>query len=274
MPYPRTLHEHLLPEYSREAPPDWERRLREISPITDTTDHLVFRWMEPDESWRYQERGCWMLYGALPRHLVPKQRAGLFEKHWSEMPKAKQMGRMSSVSTYQHFMWHTKGLDVIPFWVLQGSAGGMPYRFTKQEARMLELDGQAGEPPPVGYFPPCPFDERVVNQVLLRDRLLQVGMDLTRLAKLERPETLRAADQQAEEDYRRSFLRWWDATLEPQREFMMSQQFKSVGTQQLLPDAPAHLPDVLSMWRDHFIQHGVVIGAGNARSRRRNFLIQ
>jgi hypothetical protein len=179
--YALSLRSHTSPGFFVEPPAAWERRLREISPILPDVDHLVFRFRDgqhPNDgnnSWPDEEaraRGLWMLYTAKPIRLVDKERAAQFEKHWSELsilpeadyPEGPQVARRQVVSDYQHFMWHTKGLYVRPFLILQGPFGGTPAKYTEQERAYLKNSYLQEDPLDIGSLPPCPFDERVVAQ--------------------------------------------------------------------------------------------------------------
>lgn len=260
-----SLTAYALPEWFRAAPASWEARLREISPVTETLSHLRFRWRDPHPSWHHHDQGVWELYSCTPRAMVHPERAEQFKLHWSELPEGLQPGRKAMVSDYQHWMWHTHGVEAKRFWVLQGW-GGTPAQYTRREQRILDAVGAISEPFPFGFFPPCPFDERSVSMIVARDRLYQVGNRLDELEKLDRPAALKAEDEAAEKVHREKFLDTWYAMIQPQAEFMKSYLRKSESDMTLKPGTREQA-DAVAQWKDHYIEHGTVIGAKVAGSR-------
>ena len=272
MPYPHTLSSYVLPEFEAEAPVSWERRLREISPITSHTSHLRFRKFAPREDWKESpfntqpDRPLWALYTCLPIRLVEPLTAGGFTKHWSEeSTAADKVATRAMVSDYMHFMWHTHGLYVKPFWLLQGEWGGTPMKFSDRERRLLDAAGAESIPPPPGTFTPCPFDERAVAKIVERDRFVQAGNRLDALEKMDRPDYKKAEDDAAELVYREAVLQHLSALAQPSVEYMKSQvAAREIGdavAAGLIPPAPSDLPDTLSVWREHFLEHGQLLSA-------------
>ncbi len=272
MPYSIRLQQYTLPEFEREAPESWHRRLREISPVTDQLTHLRFRWMEPHESWGFHERGLWLVYSCTPRPLVSEDRAVMFNRHWSEMPQDEQPGRKALVSEYQHFMWHTQGVDVWPFWILQGVNGGTPAKYSRYETRVLDGMGVPSEPPPLGSLPACPFDERAVDAIVKRDRLFQHGNDLDSLLRSNRPDALKAQDEAAERAHREKFVDFWHAQTLPQAEFLKS-YLSTSESDQTLPKGTKEMANAVTEWKDHYIEHGHVLGAGGVSSKAAHILV-
>lgn len=272
MPYNIRLQQFTLPEFEREAPESWTRRLREFSPITDQLTHLRFRWMEPHASWGFHERGLWLLYSCTPRALVTPDRAQMFERHWSELPQDEQVGRKALVSDYQHFLWHTVGVDGYPFWILQGEAGGTPAKYTRYEQRVLDGEGLPSEAPPLGSLPACPFDERAVVAIQKRDRLFLAGNDLDALLRSNRPDALRAADDAAEKAHRARFLDFWFEQTRPQADFL-KWYLSTSESDQTLPKASRETANAVTQWKDHYIEHGHVLGAGGVTSKAAHILV-
>jgi hypothetical protein len=267
MPYAHSLQTHCLPEFYREPPPEWEKRLREVSPIVSDTDHLRLRWFEGHPSWNHPDRGQWMLYAARPLRLVEPSRAEQFKKHWSELPNTEQVGRHAVVSDFQHFMWHSQGLYVRPFLILQGESGGTPAKYSETEIAFLDSSDCVSEPFPIGFFPACPFDERVVKTIALRDRMLKCANDYAEMAKLDTPGSMKAEDDAAQRVRRETYLDTWRVMIQPQVEFM--QHFlKRSENREMLPAAPAGLANAVGQWREHYLEHGVVIGSNPAIQRR------
>ncbi len=272
MPYSRSLQAYTPPEFYREPPPNWERRLREISPVRPDMDHLVFRWFEPtdpdgtDRGWPQPDRGQWVLYTAKPIRLVEKERAKMFEKHWSELPEMEQEGRKSVVSSYQHFMWHARGLYVKPFLILQGEWGGTPAKYTEQEQAWLQASDCMADEFPIGMFPACPFDERTVKTIAMRDRMLQCANDVAEVARLDTPGAMKAETEAAQILKRQTHLDTFKVMIQPSVDFMEHWLRRSEHREQLPPAPPSEAKQI-SMWKDHWLQHGSVIGAGPAHQR-------
>jgi hypothetical protein len=273
VPYALSLQQYTPPEFYREPPPDWERRLRELSPEMPNLDRLVFRYFEPtepdgsDRGWQHSERGQWALYAAKDIRLVDKERAAQFEKHWSELPIEKQAGIRAFVSDYQHFMWHARGLYVKPFLILQGPWGGTPAQYTAKEVAFLQASGCLDEPFPIGSFPACVFDERVVKQISLRDRLLQCSNSYEDLAQMDTPTFRQSEDAAAELHKRQTYLDTWKVMIGPSVEFMKS-FIHTKEADRVLPRAPEGTANAVGQWREHWLEHGSIIGANPAGQKR------
>lgn len=278
MPYARSLHQYVLPEFEAEAPDSWVRRLRDISPILPNTSHLAFRKFAPRADWSESpfnlqpDRPLWALYRRTPKHLVHQDIAQAMAKHWSEQPTVgEQAATRALISDYQHFVWHTQGFWAAPFWLLQGEWGGTPMKFTDRERRYMDACGNESIPAPPGAFTPCVFDERVVQQVLARDRLVQAGNRFDVLEKMDRPDHKKAEDDAAELVYREAVLEHLAALAAPAAEYMKSQlgkrEISAAVTQGLMRPAPDGLPDTLAVWKEHFLEHGVMVGATMPRQR-------
>lgn len=273
MPYPRTLQEYVLPEFYAEPPQSWETRLREISPVRSDMEHLVFRKFDWHPSWErcrpseftWERRPIWALYAARPLHLVPQETHDAYAKHWSELAETEREGRKAVVSNYQHFMWHTRGLYVEAFWILQGN-GGTPAAYSKAERRILDATpGAVSQPIPLGYLPACPFDERAVQMILARDRLVKAG-SLHELERQNRPEALQAEHDLAEMAYREQVLTSIRELNGPSVEFMKYYLKKSEASM-TLPDAPEGLANTIAQWKEKFRETGQMIGVSNPATR-------
>jgi hypothetical protein len=189
-----------------------------------------------------------------------------FEQHWSELAtEGEQIARKSEVSNYQHFMWHTQGVEVKPFFILQGN-GGTPAHYTRREKRYLDAVGAINTPLPLGFMPACPFDERSVKLVAARDRLFQAGNRFDALEKMDRPEALKAEDDLAEREFRKAFLETWREIMAPSVEFMKSYITKSEADM-TLPKASRQMADSVTQWRDHWLEHGSLPGVRSPSSK-------
>jgi hypothetical protein len=279
MPYSLSLKEFVLPEFEAEPPSGWEKRLREISPKLSNASHLRFRKFAPRDDWKESpfnlqpDRPLWALYTALPIRLVEPLTAEGFRLHWSEQPtEGEKVATKALVSDYQHFLWHSQGLYVKPFWLLQGEWGGTPMKFTDREKRYLDGAGQSSIPAPPGAFTPCVFDERAVKAILIRDRLLEAGKRFDELDKMDSPESKKAEDDQAELVYRETVLQTLAELAQPAVSYMQSaigkSEISSAVTSGFLKPAPTDLPDTLSVWREHFVQHGVMLKATPPKQRK------
>lgn len=269
MPYARSLQQYLAPEIFVEPPDAWERRLREISPVTDRLQHLRFRFragsptmLHPDA----QRRGVWELYACTPRPRVSQDRAKQFTLHWSELPTDQQPGRRALVSSYQHYMWHVHGVEVRRCWVLQGEQGGTPAAYTDRERRLLDAEGWLSEPLPIGALPPCPFNEETVNAVQSRDLLVQAGNSVDELERRNSATHLRIEEESAEKEFRKRFLGWWQTQMAPQAEFMKWYLTKSEADHSLRR-ATNEEANAVTTWKDQYIEHGSVPMAGIASSQ-------
>jgi hypothetical protein len=274
MPYALSLQTYCKPEFFAQPPESWQRRLREVSPIVENTSHLRLRYFAPHDFWYWPDQGQWMLYACTPKRMIHPERAKQYDKHWSELsldPEKEyndgaQQARKAVVSSYQHFMWHTCGVEAKPFLILQGDSGGTPAKYEEREKRYLDASGCISEPPPLGFFPACPFDERTVRRITERDRLLQACNRYDELEKMNKPEYLRQEDEAAERVFRETYLDTMAVMLRPNIEFIQS----AMGRRWLdsLPPAPAGTADAVAQYKDAWIEHGKTVGTGRVAPQR------
>lgn len=270
MPYALSLREYTKPEFEAVAPDTWERRLRDVSPITPNLSHLRFRKFEARADWSTSpfntrpDMPLWAVYSATPSHLVHPDRVEQLRLHWSELPKERQVGRKSVTSDYQHFMWHSTRLLLQPLWLLQGEWGGTPTVYTQREIRYLDASGAASEPFPPGFFTPCPFDERSVAKILDRDRMVQACNRMDALEKMDRPAAKKAEDDEAERVYRETYLDTLSVMMAPAVEYMKTQLAKSEIVDYQLPPAPEGLVDTLAQWKEHWKETGKMLNVKHA----------
>lgn len=273
MPYSRSLHAYCLPEFFAEPPQSWELRLREISPVRPDMDHLILRKFDPknpdgsDRGWLHHDRPIWAVYSARPIALMDTERAEQFERHWSELPIDQQEGRKAVVSDYQHFVWHSRGLYVKPFLILQGEWGGTPTAYTETEQAFLRASDCFDEPLPIGMFPGCAFDERVVAQIANRDRLLQCANRYEDLIKKDSAASKKAETDAAQRVFRETYIDTWKLMIQPSADFY-SHWMKRSENRESLPPAPDPVKRNIGRWKEHWLEHGVVVGAGPAKQTR------
>lgn len=266
MPY--ALQQYYEPDWERAFPESWARRLREVSPVHDRLAHLRPRYFSPHDSWYWPEQGQWALYSCTPRTMVHPEKVAQLAKHWSELAtEGERVARHAVVSNYQHFMWHTQGVLVQPFLILQGDQGGTPAKYTQREKRYLDASGCVSEPVSLGFFPAAAFDERAVAQIAKRDRLLEACNRFDELEKMDRPESLRAEDEAAERVFRETYLDTMAVMLRPNIEYLQSAMGRKHMEEDLRP-APDGTADAVAQWREHWLQHGSVIGAPVASKRK------
>ena len=245
---------------------DWERRLREISPVTDTLAHLRFRWRDPQADWIVPDQGVWEIYSCTPRAMQPADRAQQFVRPWQDLPQSRQTGRKAFVTSYQFYMWHTHQVDAQRFWVLQGPWGGTPASYTERETRVLDAVGMVSEALPLGMLPACPFDEQSVSGILSRDRLLQFGKDVDALERSNSVAAQTAVTEQAEREFRDRFLDHWYERTAPQAAFL-SQYLRTKAADHDMRRATQEENDALAIWKEQYVETGIVPGASPAGSR-------
>lgn len=208
--YVRSLMAKPLPE-------EWERDLREISPVSDAISYLIFSWKKSPLDVT-GEGARWCLYEAIPNALITDARreqlsAAPFWDRRVYRNKGAAHAQAMEVSAYQWVMYHDYQLDVRPFWCIQGHAGGTALSYTSLERRYLTLMGRPSDPDQMGSFPYAPWDARVKKAVLERDRVYKLG-SIGAVKASGDPIVMKLAKEQAERDFRRAF---WDYTAEKLR---------------------------------------------------------
>lgn len=203
---------------NKPVPPEWERRLREISPKSDTHSWLLLTWMQKPG---LPDTGRWVLYECVPEAHVPTEmRERLGGTPYWEMPKERRAGREALVSPTQWLIWRKHRVWARPFWILQGNTGGTPMQYSELEQRWLKLTKQPSEPPHLGALPYAPFDERVVRAIEERDRLRKLNYSIDRMKSTASAATLKVELEEAEKAYRKKFLKWFSEQLSEQAAFL------------------------------------------------------
>ncbi len=273
MPYPRLLQEYLKPEFFAEAPASWVKRLRETSPVADRQPYLIFRVFGLDDreregwGWVCKERPMWTLYIATPRKAVSPERAALYVKHWSEMAtEGEKVARHSMISDYQHFMWHSQGVDVAQFLLLQGPTGATIAKYSKREKRYLDGIGATSEEFPIGFLPAQPFDERTVTLIQTRERMMFGSRRFDSLDGLNASQAEKAEAEEAERVFREEWVKTWGQMNGPVKEFLGSQIGKAAMADG--PRASRKTTDHVTSWKDQYIATGVIPGQTNRTMQR------
>lgn len=150
----------------RDVPLEWERRLREISPISDVHSWLAFRW--------FAEAQRWMLYECVPIRFIDDN--ALIEDLGGPDPET-EAGKDVLVSHYQQRMFREHRVHARPCWVIQGTKGGHYAAYTKAVQEDHRALGLPPDPPTPGDLPYADFDERVVRQVVEMSKLVRFKND-------------------------------------------------------------------------------------------------
>jgi hypothetical protein len=80
----------------------------------------------------------------------------------------------------QWHLWHQHGVYGLPWWVIQGNHGGHKRYFSTQEKKALNYQKLPCTPPIPGSLPYAPFDRRVLDRILMYDRLRRTEVKLSR----------------------------------------------------------------------------------------------
>jgi hypothetical protein len=155
----------------RDVPQEWETRLREISPISDTHSWLALRWHPAIERW--------FLYEMVPDQFISLDwRSELQGEHPS---KLEEWARICT--PYQWDMYRKHRVHARPCWIIQGVHGGHKVAFDAADQELCRAQGLPTTPPEFGSLPYAPFDERVVVQLMRRNKLVQAKNDLAEFRK-------------------------------------------------------------------------------------------
>lgn len=162
------------------SPFPWEAELREMSPVVESVSHLRAYW--------YAARQRWILYDCLPAALIipdaaygPVLGGELLRALQGKPPRERPDWDQGPISDVQHEFYRLYRVAAAPYWVMQGSGGGHPCRFSPWEKNVLTASMLPLDPPEIGFLPPCPFDLRVKTQLQRRSRLNQLGGSLNKL---------------------------------------------------------------------------------------------
>ena len=244
-------------------PKEWERSLREISPVSESASYLIFAWKEPPLQ---PERGRWCLYEAIPDALIGvERRMELSSAPYWVLPKGDRHAQAMLVSAYQWEMYHRFRVDVRPFWCLQGTEGGTPLHHSAIEKRYLRMMQKPADPLAVGDLPHAPWDGRSRAQVLERDRLNKLGGSVERLRGTGTVESVRSAQEAAEKEYRRVFWDWFSEKMGPSTE-LFTYILKHENTDRPVQSREENI--AANEAREIFIETGRMPDASEYRSRK------
>jgi hypothetical protein len=209
---------NAVADVSIAAPAEWEEELRRISPINTIHSHLRFYW--------YRAASRWVLYDVLPVEQIPddldtgSMLSGRDLKEIMAGPRPSEREDFQDLDTWpvsdtQHEMFRVWRGFARPFWVLQGDAGGHQVKFSPDQSSALLRMGLPAEPPRVGELPPCPFDNRAVQQLQHLNRLHQLEDSIDRLRQSGSPEAARAEQERVERQIRDSEMAFIEAQMRP-----------------------------------------------------------
>ena len=152
--------------WDRPVPEEWERRLREISPISETVSWLALKWHPAIERW--------FLYECVPNQFISQDWRSELE---GEHPhKLEEWARICT--PYQWEMYRKYRVHARPCWIIQGTKGGHKVAFDAADQELCKAQGIPQSPPAFGSLPYAPFDERVVRQLVARNKLVAAKNDL------------------------------------------------------------------------------------------------
>lgn len=194
----------------RDVPPEWEQRLREISPISETHSWLAFRW--------FAEAQRWMIYDCVPIRFVVDNTLIDDLAHGAD-PNTPE-GADVLVSVFQQQMFRKHRVHARPCWVIQGTKGGHHAAYDEAMREDHRRLGLPLEPPKPGDLPYAPFDERVVKHLLEMSKLVKFKNDFGEFKK--RYGTVEGQKREAKEALRQArerYVRWINSTFEDGDEY-------------------------------------------------------
>jgi len=248
--------------YSAEWPEEWDAILRSISPRTTAYSYVYPKWefVLGKVRGRWVDRSRWVLYQAQPAWALSEEMHGMMRE---PPPRAirepgRRYARSVHVSDYAYDMYHQHHIFPYPFWILQGHQGGTPAGYTPEEQLALKEMGEPTDPPPIGALPYCGFDGRVVEQILMRDRLLASDMNVDSIVQPR--ELLRAfhADlDRTQKGARSAFIDWFKSTLAPGADWLTWYSRKTESDRQLRRATRAEMV-AARLTEDTYIETGQV----------------
>jgi hypothetical protein len=190
-------------EWTRPVPPEWAADLASYSPPNPRIPYLWLTWypgLPPDASHRFLGDVVqrWALYQITPNlDVVPLElMEDLRGPHpatvgrWVERePNGPQFWVSDSlVSRTQWQLFRETGGYPALYWIIQGDRGGHAWQFEPEEANYLRALGKPDAPPRPGALAYAPYDRRVRDQLLARDKLRQWRQSMDWDARMARTE--------------------------------------------------------------------------------------
>lgn len=200
--------------------PDWIDQLREVSPLSRVHSYLMPYW--------YRAKARWVLYDVLPVEAIDDELntgsgiSGAELKAIMAGPRPSELPYDVPVSDTQHEMWRLWRGYARPFWVLEGENGGHQVHFSPAQSSALLRMGLEPQPPAIGSLPPCPFDNRVRQQLNHLNRLHQFEDSIDRLRRSGSLEYAQAETARLEREVREAEMAFIEAQMRPVVEMSMS----------------------------------------------------
>ena len=246
-----------------EVPEEWERAIRELSPISRVVPWLAVRWfpMRREVEGAWQDCGRWLVSECVPEERIPEIDRDIITilqgPKPSSLPMPLRSVVLSMVNDYQWRMYRAHRVWARELWIVQGSQGGHATHYTQEERNVLQLLGLPLNPPAVGELPYAPIDGRVLRALTARNRLLALGNDLDALKRSARPEAVRAEEAEAGRDYRRRLLDFLEAQ-QADRVAMLETFTKRSENRGAIREATAAERNAAARLRDEYIATGEI----------------
>lgn len=254
-------------EWSREVPPEWEALLRSISPVSTVVPWLSIWWhphvreSEPGKG-DWHDGGRWLLHECVPFDMLDdREKLSLLPMFLGppacRLSPGAAYARRLRVNDYQYQMFRSHRVYARQLWIIQGTQGGHPTVYQEPERKLLKLRNLPTDPPALGELPYAPLDNRVIRQMLHRNRLIQFGNDLHawRMSGTHAAYDRDWAEEQRQ--YRIAYLDWLCTTVEPEVEFWQANSWKK-EIREVIPAASREAMNAASQFKDLFIDTGVV----------------
>lgn len=248
--YPR-----IVKVWTAVAPAEWERALREFSPISRVVPWLAIRWY----ALRKRPVGRWILSECVAAELIAPKDQDILTILQGPRPSTLPVKLRDVVETfvndYQWEMYRSHRVWARELWVLQGDQGGHATQYSPQEQDVLRLLGLPTDPPRLGDLPYAPLDTRVLGQMRSRNRLLKLGNDLGALRKSGDPAIMKREEAEQGRSFRRQFVDYIERQSLGRSEFMTWYSSKS-DNRDVLPEATEPEVRAASMAKDYYIETG------------------
>lgn len=179
----------VLKTWTREVPAEWETALRAISPISRVVPWLALRWFPCRRAVDgiITDCGRWLLSECVPEEVIPENERDILQYLSGPMPSNLPLGirrnREAFCNDYQVQMYRTHRVWARELWIIQGEQGGHATDYDPTEREIRRIHGLSEDPPAVGDLPYAPFDQRVVQQMLRRNRLIRFKMSVDELRR-------------------------------------------------------------------------------------------
>lgn len=205
----------VVRQWTNEVPEAWETALRAISPVSRVVPWLAIRWfpmVRTNAVGVREDCGRWLLSECVPEEVIPEQHrdmVGLLSgQKPSTLPPAERTQRLHVVNDYQWQMYRDHRVWARELWVVQGEQGGHPTDYHPGERKLLQLQGLPTDPPRLGSLAYAPVDQRVLEQMLRRNRLIALRNSIDALRRSGDPAQILAEEAQQAKHYRSEYVRF------------------------------------------------------------------